>query len=270
MHATPSGDLPSAGGQQALPEVVARHYVARLTGQLHDDQQTAPSRRTDSGRGGPTMTIRPYGNPLPLGFFSFAIGMVLLAGSGLGWLVSAPDLRTAGILMAAFVFPLELLATVFALLTRDTAAAAVLGLYSTVWLATGTVTALVPTDPTSRPVGLLLGGFTVVLIPLAVTAAFGKTLLSLVLVVSAARAGFDSAYRLGGPHWTDRASGIGALILFALACYAGTAFLVEDLRGASGLTGRRGRAAAAMSTESTESGDDLADRPGEPGVREQL
>lgn len=81
---------------------------------------------------------------MPLGFFSFAVGMVLLAGTGLGWLSAVADVRAAGIVMAAFVFPLEFVATVFALLTRDTPTAAALGLYATLWLALGTLTALDP------------------------------------------------------------------------------------------------------------------------------
>jgi hypothetical protein len=216
--------------------------------------------------GGPDrqVTLRPYGNPLPLGFFSFAVGMVLLAGTGMGWLSTVADMRTAGVLMATFVFPLEFIATVFALLTRDTPTAAALGLYSTMWLALGAVTALNPAVQTSRPVGLLLAAFTVMLIPLAVTAAFGKVLVSVVLGISAIRSGFAAAYQLGGAQWTDRASGIGALALIALACCAGTALLVEDLRGSAALIGRRGPSADAVRAGHGQDG------PDEPGVRQLL
>ncbi|HJP76276.1 MAG TPA: hypothetical protein VJ914_18555 [Pseudonocardiaceae bacterium] len=240
----------------AMPDAVARHYVAWLTSSLRelDEQREAPARQ---------VTLRPYGNPLPLGFFSFAVGMVLLAGIGLGWLSTAADVRTAGILMAAFVFPIELIATVFALLTRDTPTAAALGLYTTMWLGLGLVTALNPEVQTSRTVGMLLGAFTMMLIPLAIAAAFGKVLVSVVLAVSAIRSGLAAAYQLGGPHWTDRASGIGALVLLGLALIAGTALLVEDLRGSAALIGRRGQAAAAVRAGSSES-------PDEPGVRELL
>jgi uncharacterized protein len=44
----------------------------------------------------------------------------------LGW-VAGPDVRVAGILLAAFVFPLEFLACIIAFLARDTATAATLG-----------------------------------------------------------------------------------------------------------------------------------------------
>jgi succinate-acetate transporter protein len=251
-----------AGGEstQPVPDAVARHYVAWLTSSLREAEHG------DHGGDGVArqITLRPYGNPLPLGFFSFAVGMVLMAGTGLGWLSTVADVRTAGILMAAFVFPLELIATVFALLTRDTPTAAALGLYSTLWLALGLVTTLDPATQVSRPVGLLLGAFALMLVPLAVLAAFGKVLICLVLGVSAVRSGFAAAYQLGAPHWTDRVSGIGALVLLALACCAGTTLLVEDLRGSAGLVGRRKQAAAAMRAEQP------GEHPAEPGVRPQL
>ncbi|HEX4224923.1 MAG TPA: hypothetical protein VHZ97_21320 [Pseudonocardiaceae bacterium] len=243
-----------------MPEAVARHYVAWLTSSLREAERGDP----ENGDLRRHVALRPYANPLPLGFFSFAVGMVLLAGTGLGWLSTVVDIRTAGILMASFVFPLEFIATVFALLTRDTPTAAALGLYSTLWLALGLVATVSPATQVSRPVGLLLGAFAVMLVPLVVLAAFGKVLICIVLGVSAIRAGFASAYQLGAPHWTDRASGIGALVLLALACCAGTALLVEDLRGGAVLVGRRGQAAAALRPEQP------GGHPDEPGVRQQL
>ncbi len=256
MHSMPVG----GDATQPVPDAVARHYVAWLTSSLRDAEHAYPDGNDLRRR----ITLRPYANPLPLGFFSFAVGMVLFAGTGLGWLSTVADVRTAGILMAAFVFPLELIATVFALLTRDTPTAAALGLYSTLWLALGLVTTLDPATQVSRPVGLLLGAFALMLVPLAVLAALGKVLISLVLGVSAIRAGFASAYQLGAPHWTDRVGGIGALVLLALACCAGTTLLVEDLRGGAALVGRRGQAAAAVRTEQP------GEHPDEPGVRQQL
>lgn len=68
------------------------------------------------------VVLRPYASPLPLGFFSFAVGMVLIAGTGIGWL-GRGDVTTVGVITALFVFPLRLMSTVFAVLTRDTAAA---------------------------------------------------------------------------------------------------------------------------------------------------
>jgi hypothetical protein len=256
MHSTPT----DADPPRTVPDAVARHYIAWLTARL---SETGTERAGHDGLA-PQVSLRPYASPLPLGFFSFAVGMVLLAGTGLGWLSTVADVRTTGILMAAFVFPIELIATLFALLARDTAVAAALGLYTTMWLALGLVTALNPAVQVSRPVGMLLGAFTVMLVPLTIMAAFGKVLVSVVLGISAIRAGFAAAYQLGGPQWTDRASGIGALVLLGLAVLAGTALLVEDLRGNAAVPGRRGRSAAAVRASEPEAS------PAEPGIREQL
>jgi succinate-acetate transporter protein len=206
--------------------------------------------------------LRPYASPLPLGFFSFAVGMALLAGLGFGWFSSPQEIRAAGVLMAVFVFPLELLATVVALVTRDTGAATTLGLYSTSWVALGLLNALDPTQPTSPVIGVYLLAFSIVLVPLAVSAAFGKVLLTVVLASSIVRAVFQGVSELGAPHWTKTADGVSALVVLALACYAGTAFLVEDIRKEpTPLVPRRGSAAIA---------DPAADGVPEPGVRDQL
>jgi hypothetical protein len=61
------------------------------------------------------IVVRPYATALPLGFFSFGVGMLILAGLGNGWL-PASEQHTAGLLLAAFVFPLETIAVLFAFL----------------------------------------------------------------------------------------------------------------------------------------------------------
>lgn len=212
------------------------------------------------------VTLRPYASPLPLGFLSFAIGMALIAGVAVGWLGQG-DLTTVGVIMALFVFPLQLMSTVFAMLARDTAAATALGLYSTSWLATGVLYVLEPSQQTSRALGLYLAAFAVMLIPLAVGAIFGKALLAIVLTVSALRAGFQAAYQLGAAHWTDTVSGVVAGLLVVLGCYAGIVFMVEDFRGGSGLMLRRGPARQALADGPH---DQFTAPPHEPGVRPQL
>lgn len=169
-------------------------------------------------------------SPLPLAFFSFALGMALLGALGLRWLSSAQDVRTAGVLMAAFVFPLETLAAVFALLDEDSAVAATLGLFATSWLGLGLLDALDPTQPTSRTVGVFLAGFAVVLTPLMVIALLGKRVMALVLVCSVLRAGFQAAYELGAPQWTRTADGVLALTIFALATYVGATMAYSRVR----------------------------------------
>jgi hypothetical protein len=96
MHYMPAdGGRPMAGSlATVVPEAVARQHVVWPTNRLNEGG------RDHSGR--PRIGLRPYENPLPLGFSSFTTGMVLFAGIGLGWLTSTADLRTEGILMAVW------------------------------------------------------------------------------------------------------------------------------------------------------------------------
>ncbi len=228
------------------------------------DPRSAPSTgSTDAAR----IVLRPVANPLPLGFFSFGVGMALLGGLGLGWLATVAEVRSAGVLMAAFVFPLELVAAVFAALSRDTAAATTLGLFATSWLGLGLLDVLDPAAQTDRAIGVFLVAFAIMLLPLMVTALAGKQLLGGMLALSIARAAFQAAHELGGPGWTDTADGITALVIVAGALYTGTAFLIEGVRGHTPLVPRRGPAAGALSHGVP---DQFQRLPLDPGVRDQL
>ena len=99
------------------------------------------------------VVVRPFASALPLGFFSFAVGMLLLAGSGNGWL-PVSEQHTVGLLLAAFVFPLETIAAVVAFLARDTFGATGLGLFSSSWLTIGLADLSSPPGEVSRALGL--------------------------------------------------------------------------------------------------------------------
>ncbi|GAA5059616.1 acetate uptake transporter family protein [Streptomyces similanensis] len=226
-----------------------------------------PPPASANGSEAATITVRPYGNPLPLGFFSFGIGMALTAGAALG-AIGGDQIRPLGVLLAVFVFPVQFLAAVMAFLARDTAAAAALGLFAASWAALGVLHIVAPTQSTSAAVGMFLSAFALMLLPLAVTGFLGKTLLGVVLSVSTLRAALAAAYQLGAPHAFELANGAAASLLVALACYAGTAFLVEDLRQRTVLPiRRRGEARRAIESDL---GDQHARLPREPGVRKQL
>src|SRR3954471_593840 len=90
------------------------------------------------------IVVRPLATGLPLGFLSFAIGMLLLGGLEVGWVQTAEQ-PTTGILIAAFVFPLEFVAAIMVFLARDSLATTVLGLFATSWLAQGLI------DVTAQP-----------------------------------------------------------------------------------------------------------------------
>ena len=213
------------------------------------------------------IVLRPYGSPLPLGFFSFAVGMALLAGIALDE-ISGNEVRAAGVLLATFVFPLEFLASVFAFLARDTGAATALAIFSTSWAGIGALYVINPQQQRSTSVGMYLCAFAFVLLPLAAIALLGKALLGIVLTVSTLRAVLAAAYQLGAPHELQLADAAASLLLVALAVYAGTAFLLEDARQRTLLPIlRRGEANRALQDDVVGQHTRLTR---EPGVRRQL
>ncbi|MBV8258457.1 MAG: hypothetical protein JO073_11635 [Actinobacteria bacterium] len=213
------------------------------------------------------IVVRPYATALPLGFFSFGIGMLLLAGQGNGWL-HVDDQHTVGLLLAAFVFPLELLSAIFALLSRDTFSATGLGLFATSWLTVGLVNIQGAPGATSRAVGLYLFAFSAAILVLAVAAFAGKPLIGTLLLLATARAALDGSYQFGAPHWTLRTEGWIGVAIFACSIYGGLAFLLEDQRGSEVLpVFRRGASRDALEGSLVDQLNQLA---GEAGVRQAL
>lgn len=221
------------------------------------------------GVGDPAVRInlRPLANPLPLGLFAFGIGMLMLAAQTAGWVPPGED-KQVGLLLASFVFPLEGLATIFAALARDTVAATVLGLFTTSWLALGLQLLTGKPGATSHAVGFFLLAFAAPIISLAVLAAAGKPLITLTLVLSAARAILDGVYQFSGSTGIEHAAGYVAAAIAGVAWYAGTAMALEDVGQRAVLPVlRRGAGTTAM-----QGGLEiqLEHAIGEAGVREQL
>lgn len=235
------------------------------------DAQSGGAGKSSGARGpaepGVRINLRPLGGALPLGLFSFGIGMMVIAGQTAGWIPTKESLQV-GLVIAAFVFPLEGLATIFAFLARDTLAATVLGLFSTSWLTQGLVLILGPAGATSITLGFWLLAFSAAILATTLVAMNGKPLLGLIMGLSTARGVLDGLYQLSGTRSLDVAAGIVATVIAGLAWYAGTAFLLEDLRHHPVLpVFRRGVSRTAIE-------GDLADQVGparsEAGVREQL
>src|SRR3954469_23089163 len=102
--------------------------------------------------------LRPIGSGLPLGFFSCGIGMLLLGCLGIGW-IPVDEAHDVGMVLVAFVFPLEFVGTIFAFLARDTLGATTLGLFTTSWLTLGWSFLSAPPGGTSVTIGIYLFGF---------------------------------------------------------------------------------------------------------------
>lgn len=214
------------------------------------------------------IVVRPLGNPLPLGMFSFGIGMLLLAAESAGWAPVSEDMQI-GILLAAFVFPLEAVATVIAYIARDTLAGTVLGLFTTSWLALGLIQITGRPGALSTIEGIYLLAFAAAVASLALIASLGKPLIALTLMLSAARAVLFGLYELTGTPGLERAAGIVAAAIAAVAWYGGgTAFAFEEMRGRPLLPVlRRGASATAVSGDLPRQLHHARD---EPGVRQQL
>jgi succinate-acetate transporter protein len=192
------------------------------------------------------VVVRPYGSSIPLGFFAFGIGMFLYAAFDASW-VKATQGHSIGLLLAGFVAPLELVATIFAFLARDTVAAATLGLFAGSWFVGGLATMQAKPGALDPALGYFLIAFTVVVVLLACAALLGKPFMAVLLVVSASRGLLSAIYQLGGGQTWNYVAGWVALSIFCIAMYGGIAFLLEDALGRTVLPlGRRGGAREAV------------------------
>jgi succinate-acetate transporter protein len=214
-----------------------------------------------------SIVVRPLGSGLPLGFFSFALGMLILCGLGVGWIEPA-DEHSAALLLITFVAPLEFAATVIAFLARDSIGATTLGVFSGSWFASGwTIWTGVP-GTLDRSFGLFLCGFAVVIVCLATLSWSSKPLFAVLLTVSALRMALAATYEFGAGHTWLVAAGWDALALFVLAVYGGLALAFEDIERREVLPlFRRGAARTAFEGSLAEQ---LERIESEPGVRQQL
>lgn len=212
------------------------------------------------------IVLRPIGSGLPLGFFAFGIGMLLLGSSALGW-IPLHEQKDVGTFLFTFVFPLELIATVFAFLARDTLGATTLGLFTASWLSLGWFEYTSRPGQTSVAVGIYLFGFATAALLLALLSTIGKPFFTLLLLVAVVRMVLSGYYDVGGAHAWYSASGGVAIALAALAMYGGAALGIEDARQRDVLPlFRRGGA-----DEAFQGFEAQLDRlEAEPGVRQQL
>jgi succinate-acetate transporter protein len=166
------------------------------------------------------------------------------------------------------VFPLEGVATIFAFLARDSLAATVLGMFTTSWLALGLALLTSVPGSTSIVLGFFLLGFAGAVLSMAFAAGAGKPLIALILTLSATRAILAGLFETSSTIGFEHAAAYVAATLTAFAWYAGTAFLLEDLRQQPLLpVFRRGAATTAMQGTLREQ---LERASSEAGVRQQL
>jgi succinate-acetate transporter protein len=176
------------------------------------------------------IVFRPLASGLPLGFFAFGLGMAVLGAEGVGW-VKGEDVHAAGLLLAAYVFPLELLATIVAFLARDTMGATALGLFTTSWLAIGLATLNAQPGQTSYALGIFLLWFSLTIVLIAAAGITTKPLISIVMLIAVGRGVLSGIYELTGATGLERAAGWVSWVIALAALYGGLAFALEDSRG---------------------------------------
>jgi hypothetical protein len=210
--------------------------------------------------------LRPIGSALPLGFFSFGIGMLLLACLAIGWIPVAEQ-KQVGMMLMSFVFPLELISTVIAFLARDTLGATTLGLFTASWLTIGWADFSSPSGQKSITLAVYLFGFATAVLLLALMSTLGKPFFSVLLLAAVARMVLAGYYELGGSQEWDKVAGGFGIALAALALYGGTALGLEDAFQRERLPlFRRGQAEQAFEGFEAQ----LERLEAEPGVRQQL
>ncbi|MGI8753409.1 MAG: hypothetical protein ACR2MN_14055 [Acidimicrobiales bacterium] len=176
------------------------------------------------------IVLRPAGSPLPLGFIALGGASVALSGLQLGW-VPAGESRQVAIVVLAFAVPLQLLASVFGYLARDSVGGTGMAVLGGSWLVTGLL--VVTSDPGAR--SPTLGLVWAVLRgrrphgPTA-AAALGKVLAAIVMFAAAGRFALTGIYKYtGGATW-EHISGWWGVGLAVVALYAALAFELEDTR----------------------------------------
>jgi uncharacterized protein len=213
------------------------------------------------------ITLRPIASPLPLGLLAIMTGGLLLALSQVGAL-PPKDQHTIALILLGFVVPLELIATIFCFLARDTVAATGLGLFSGAWLASALTLMSSPPGQTDKAYGVFLLALAASMLVVISGASFGKAGAALVMVFGAARFGVAGLYELLGNTGLERAAAIVGFVLVATALYTALATEVEDVRGERKLPiGRKADAAKALDAPFA---DQLEALEQEAGVRQQL
>jgi hypothetical protein len=211
--------------------------------------------------------LRPIASSLPLGFFAFGTGSILLTVLELHW-IPLGQTRPLILMLLAFVVPLETLAGIFAFLARDSGAATALSMLGAAWAATGITMLTGPPAGRSPALGVFLLTIAVIMLLLCTGALQGKPLFGVLLAVGASRFALSGIYQVAGWPATETAAGWIGLPLTAFALYGGLALLLEDGAQHTVLPlARRGRARMSLEGELDQQ---IQLTEHEPGVRRQL
>lgn len=213
------------------------------------------------------IVLRPMASGLPLGFFAFGAGTIMLTALELHW-VPLTETRTLLIAVLAFVVPLEALAGIFAFLARDSGVATGLSMLSAAWATTGVVMLGGPPGSRNAALGIFMLTLATLMVVLFGASLQAKPLFGVLLLIGAARFALTGVYQLTGATATELASGWLGLPLVAFSLYGGLALLLEEGQQRTVLPIlRRGRALSSLEGDLN---SQLQRAEREPGVRRQL
>jgi uncharacterized protein len=213
------------------------------------------------------IVLRPIGNPLPLGFLALAGGTLVVSGLQLGWLQQEEG-RQVALIVLAFVFPLQLIASILGFLARDVVAGTGMGVLAGTWLSIAVIKLTSEPGATSDPLGLFLLLAAVAMLVPAAASATGKLVPAAVLTTTAVRFATTGLAEITASDAWKHIAGVTGLVLCALAVYAALAMAIEDARRQTLLPlGRRGFGARSVGGNLDEQ---LERIEREAGVREQL
>jgi succinate-acetate transporter protein len=218
--------------------------------------------------GAARIVLRPIGNPLPLGFLGLAAATLLVSGLQLEWLAPT-DGKAVAYCLIGFVFPTQLVSSIFGYLARDVVAGTSMGILAGTWLSMGLITLNAPRPgATSDALGLFLLIAAVAMLVPAAAATTGKLVPALVLATTALRFFVTGIFQITASDTWMAIAGVVGLVLCAFAVYAALAMGLEDAKRETVLPlGRRGYGRSAIGG-GLDGQLELVDR--EAGVREQL
>jgi succinate-acetate transporter protein len=228
---------------------------------------TSTSGGTSNVIGNTRITLRPIASPLPLGLLAVMSGGLLLSCMQIG-AFPLKDQHTVALILLGFVVPLELVATIFCFLARDTVAATGLGVFTGAWFASALTLMSSPPGQTDKAFGVFLLSLAASMLVIVGGASFGKAGAALVILFGAARFGVAGLYELLGGTGLEHAAAVIGFALVATALYTALATEVEDVRGQRQLPlGRKADAAKALDEPFAVQLEHLEK---EAGVRQQL
>ena len=226
-----------------------------------------PTQAANENAAATRIFLRPIATPFPLGFFGLATASLLTAGAELSWF-SAADQTLVAVVLVGFAFPLQLLASVFGFLGRDTVAATGFGVQGATWLVVGVGMLISAPGQTSGALGVLLCASSAWVALCAMGASLGKLGPAVVLALTSLRFLVTGLYEFASGAGWEHAAAIVGLVLVGAVAYVSFALEVENLQRRTILPLlRRGRGEEALT-------GDLATQTRsvhrEAGVREQL